>query len=155
MDPLSRDKRIDNLIDQIEDLKESLKQLESFALTSPNIGQLIEWTSGSAIIGWTSTTEQEIYYKKSGKTVYIYFRITGTSNVNACSFTVPFTRDPSTGNPVGTCLTEDDGTDDIGYCALNTVDALIFVKDAASSSTGWTTSGTKSIYGQFRYETKE
>ena len=40
MDPLSRDKRIDNLIDQIEDLKESLKQLESFALTSENISTL-------------------------------------------------------------------------------------------------------------------
>ena len=163
---LKVDSTKDNLVDQIQDLQERIAELERFALTSQDIvatkiecsGDIytVEWEDGdysslSTVVGWTSYTEKIIWYKKIGKLVFVLFRIAGTSDVNSCSFTVPYTRTSLTTFPRTINYITDNGTHDIGYFGLSET-TVSFRPDLNSTTTGWTTSGTKAVYGQFWYE---
>ena len=162
-DPLLQaDASKDNFIEQLQDLQERLAELERFALTSQDIvatsikcsGDIYteEWTpyqDDSTIVGWTSYTQKVIEYRKIGKLVFVNFRIAGESDSVNTSFTVPF-NEGHTGDPVNTCLVEDDGTRAISYLSLTAGLASFF---PAAGVGGWTNTGDKEIYGQFWYET--
>lgn len=102
---------------------------------------------GSLVItGWSSPTGT-IYVKKVGKTVYMTYDISGTSNSTSTSFTLPYT------------LT--DSVTAIGYARDNggtAVAGLISATGATATfrpsvgTSGWTASGTKSIAGQFWFQ---
>lgn len=114
-----------------------------------------DWTdySGtSTIVGWSSFTVQDISYKKIGKTVFVRFRLEGTSNATTASFTVPV--NPVAGNNYRGCAyTVDNGTPTSTggvFVLLESVTRVDIYKDMAS--TAWTNSGDKTAEGQFWYE---
>ncbi len=116
----------------------------------------VVWTDYSAtttLVGWSSTTVKQVWYKKVGKLVFCKFSISGTSNAVGASFTVPYAvyNDYTVGVPSGTI--GDNGT-------LQTAPGLIIM--TANSATisltkdlttaNFTASGTKRMEGQFWYE---
>lgn len=117
----------------------------------------VDWTDyflSSSIIGWTSAAGQ-IYYKKLGKLVYVSFALSGTSNASGASFTLPYNA-ANTTVYFGGCLTyaEDNGS------VLTVAAAMRLPANSGTVScykdmgtTGWTTSGTKTVWGSFWYQT--
>jgi hypothetical protein len=128
-------------------------------LTQTNAGNLysVPWTDYSAIstiVGWSSFTTKEIKYKRLGKLVFVAFCITGTSDSTSLTFTLPVAM-PATwviSRPVARSV--DNGAAGIGYVRLPSStlpsSSVQAYPDAAGSN--WTNSGTKSIEGQFFYE---
>lgn len=112
---------------------------------------LTDYSATSTIVGWSSFTTKEISTKKIGTNVFVQFRIAGTSNSAAATFTLPYTNGPLLSG--GSC----DGLDSTSTI----VPAMVQI--AASSATitaypsilagSWTASGTKVIYGQLWYVT--
>jgi hypothetical protein len=114
-----------------------------------------DWTDYSAtstIVGWASFTDKQIYTKKIGNTVFVSFRIEGTSNETSTSFTLPYTSS-NTVRINGCAVTADAG-------AFTTTGGRIYFdgnsttvtlsKDMAGAA--WTNSGTKIIVGQLFYD---
>jgi hypothetical protein len=112
---------------------------------------LTAYHGSSDIIGWASTTELRIFYKKVGKTVHVTFRIQGESNSDSCSFTLPYQRTGSAYHFENLCHVRNSGVHGVGYC-LVTSTKLVFSRSVSSSATNWSTTGTKSIWGQVWYE---
>jgi hypothetical protein len=55
-----------------------------------------DYSASSTIVGWqVSGRVAAIYTKKIGKTVFVHFRITGTSDSTGMSFTLPYTQTSS------------------------------------------------------------
>lgn len=119
----------------------------------------VPWTpysDSSDIVGWSSLPTKQIYYRKKGKLVFVWYRLSGTSDSQDMSFTLPFDNQadivvyhkPARARDAGTFL---NGT---AYGALFVSGDLVrFFKDESSTgSTSWTDSGTKSIFGHFVYE---
>ena len=76
------------------DLKQ-FKTVEQLAAAIKTLDMVtsVAWTDYSAtstIVGWTSYTTKEIWYKKIGKIVFVTFHIAGTSDDTVANFTVPF-----------------------------------------------------------------
>jgi hypothetical protein len=113
-----------------------------------------DYSDTSTITGWSSFTTKRIYTKKIGKTVFVEYRISGTSNANTASFTVPYTcvtmADAGFYSPI---VAINNGTatlnayDRIDEADFNKVECLYDF-----SITGWTTSGTKVVFGRMAYE---
>ena len=115
----------------------------------------VAWTSygsTSTVVGWSSTSNKEIYYKRIGNMVLVGFNIIGTSDSATTTFTLPFTAS-------NTMLEQDfsfagqDNTADLtktanGNIAKNT--SLVHFYPGISGN--WTTSGSKLILGQFWIE---
>jgi hypothetical protein len=114
----------------------------------------VAWNDWSAttISGWSSTTVRQIRFKKIGRLVFFEFYIEGTSNSNACNFTLPYApasypsygafairaRDNGVWQPCG-----------MGYLTNGNTTAQYYTTMGGGL---WTTSGTKTIMGQFFYE---
>ncbi len=114
---------------------------------------LTDYSGTSTVVGWTSFTSKQIWYKKVGKLVYVWFTLKGTSNATTTSFTLPIANNGSFEviSFCGRCL--DTGAD---------LQSPPYVSLAASASTAnvlrynaaaWTASGVKEINGQFVYQT--
>ncbi len=173
-DPLLRaDASKDNLIVQIQDLQERMDELERFALTSQSVlankigvgtadldnieaGDIatIPWTDYSAtstIVGWTSYTTKKIFYKKSGKLVFVQYHISGTSDSITTTFTLPYTMQSDL-NLYKTIKVVDNSTDAVGYARLDLGTSMVdLFPDIVGNN--WTASNTKFVADQFWYET--
>lgn len=51
-----------------------------------------DYSSTSTVVGWSGfdSNAKQIWYKKIGKTVFVWFYISGTSNSATHTFTLPF-----------------------------------------------------------------
>ena len=112
------------------------------------------WTNysgSSSITGWSSRTTTKIYYKRVGKTMFVYFEIDGTSDSISTSFTLPHAAQSNI-TTRGMCLAKNAGSWGNGSV----------IHHAAGSSTctlywyiptgPWTDSGTKTVYGHYHYQ---
>ena len=100
--------------------------------------------------GWSSRSETRVYRMVVGDMVHIWFRVVGTSNSNTCSFTLPY--DGSSATWIFTCLTTNNGTQDIGYCGkASGAGTITFIRNATAGTSGWTSSGTKAVYGYIAF----
>jgi len=112
----------------------------------------IEFSDNSTIVGWGTPTKQ-ILYKVVGKIAYILFNITGTSNSTSTTFTVPF---PSAypSNTTTVSYGVNSGTANLFDAILPTNSTLVTCLrwSAITTRATWTSSGTKTITGQFFYE---
>lgn len=115
---------------------------------------LTDYSATSTIVGWTSYTTKQIFYKKVGKTVTVYYHLAGTSNSTSTSFTVPFSASSAgvdfyakvaTGTNNGTRMTSSP------YIRIPATQSTVTVYRYDDSA--WTASGTKMVRGQFTYET--
>jgi hypothetical protein len=108
----------------------------------------IDYSATSTVIGWSSFTNKNIFYKIIDDCLFCYFLIEGTSNSTSTSFTLPF-------NSLQTNLF----TSTLMYNNGNAV-TTVSKTDTASGSNlirlyptvagaNWVASNTKIISGQF------
>lgn len=109
-----------------------------------------DYSATSTIVGWSSFSIKQIFYKEIGNMVFIWFNLTGTSNSTTSSFTMPFTNTTSVGNMTAIQVT-DNGTGLIGRIEIpaNSATANAGIDGAGSA---FTNSGTKRIFGHFFFE---
>lgn len=114
------------------------------------------WQDSSTIVGWASFLAKKIYYKKIGKTVFVQFEIAGTSggtNGAIVTFTLPFSQSVLSGSLTVVSRIMNNGTySNSGHFVLNPNSTVLSVYRNSTSS-AWTTTGSKRVYGSFRYET--
>ena len=114
----------------------------------------VVWTDYSAIstiVGWTSFTTKQIYYKKVGKLIFCAFYLSGTSDSATTTFTLPSNATQYFGGAIAQA--KDNGstlTTAVRIFGGGGGNAFAAYKDFSSAS--WTTSGTKEIIGSFWYE---
>lgn len=116
---------------------------------------LTDYSSTSTITGWTSFTTKHIFYKLVGKTMTIYFFLSGTSNATTASFTVPTNANSSVDNAFTAILISNNGSTPTGpgvaTISSGTPGSVRCFPDWTTGS--WTNSGTKTCAGQITYET--
>ncbi len=147
-----------------------LETTDSPTFGSPNVTNLIastdiyktawtDYTSSSTVVGWTGPfTVEIISYKQIGKTVFVWFYITGTSNSTSTSFTLPVAVRTVTGMVFQSIIrTQDSGTwqSPPGLVTISSASNVANFRKLCTdtSNTTWTATGTKTIIGQFNYET--
>jgi hypothetical protein len=110
----------------------------------------VDYSATSTIVGWSSFTEKIIFYRIIGKQVFINFLLTGTSNSTSVSFTLPVNLQTGVGgiNSFGFAVNNgiNSGSGSIQNSGVGAV--IIYSNNIAGT---WTSSGTKSIRGQFFY----
>lgn len=115
--------------------------------------QWFDYFSASTIVGWAASPTGFMYVKKIGKTVFVNFQISGTSNATNATFTVPYaTQAAGHGVAIKTGDAVDDGTfvSTAIISPANNSTTITLYRDRAAAP--WTASGTKTINGQFFYE---
>jgi hypothetical protein len=116
---------------------------------------LTSWSLLVDIKGFSSITTNNIYYKKTGKTVFVYFYIAGTSDADTLTFTLPDTVAVAPIFYSAAVSIRDNGlnTSVTGLVVLtsNTITAKVY-KDGTLAT--WTASSTKRAAGSFMYEAK-
>lgn len=125
--------------------------------TSGMYGAWQDISTTATIVGWSSTTQKQIFYKQVGKTIYLSYNITGTSNSTSTTIGLPVT--PSTHLTyweTSLSLAINNGSisttgprqsiDNSG----GTATTVTLTPDANGS--GWTASGAKTVRGQIVYE---
>lgn len=116
-------------------------------------GVWAEYSATSTIVGWSSFITKQIYTKKIGKTVFVAFDLSGTSNSTAVTFTVPYTSANPSLTIRGACFFADNGVN-------STVSTYVSIGQNSSTIIGyknwngavWTASGGKTIAGTLIYE---
>lgn len=112
-----------------------------------------DYFASSTINGWAASPTGYICYKKIGKTVFVRYSITGTSNSINCNFTVPHISTSVAGIALGLAV-DNGGTAVAGKITISASNTVIYLSSTVGASTGaWTGSGTKTVSGQFFYET--
>ena len=124
------------------------------AIKSLDMVTAVPWTpyhDTSTIVGWTSYTVKEIWYKKIlGKLVFVQFDIGGTSDDTVATFTLPYSQQGDV-RLITPERTIDDSAIAIGFYGLAASGSIVTCHpDMAGSA--WTNSGIKYVYGQFWYE---
>lgn len=130
------------------------------ALTGVTIGspltvgsQLLTETSGytGTLTGCTTSPTSQITAYRTGNLVTLYSggSLTGTSNTNAMSITgMPLALRPA--NPITQlCRVIDNGTQQLGTVQVTTAGTVTFGLGAVSDFSGFTSSGTKGIFGSW------
>jgi len=125
-------------------------QLEVEAVETDLLSGLVDYYASSTLVGWSSLTTTILRYKKIGKLVLVQFRLIGTSNNIATSFTLPFSNSLITYNPI--LIMDNGGAVAFGSIFLGSGSNVVTCYSAAAA-TGWTASGEKRVQGQFLYVT--
>jgi hypothetical protein len=120
----------------------------------------VAWTDYSAtstIVGWSSYTTKQIYYKKIGKTVFVSYYLGGASNSTATSFTLPDNSAASPTSVYHSLAFTYDNSDYVNPSGVGGLGAssnsVVLYKENAASAGNWTDSNDKIVIGQFFYET--
>ena len=108
---------------------------------------LTNYSSTSTVSGWSGSPTISIWYKLVGKTLTVYYSITGTSNSTTASFTLPYTVNSSLTNPLQAMGAQVDNGVDLngGNIALTGGSATVAMRRLGG--TNFTTSGTKTCIG--------
>lgn len=115
-------------------------------------GGWLTYGATTTTAGWAATPTKNVFYRQRGKTVAVTFHITGTSDADTTTFTIPFTSvNGGFVQPVALGLTVDNGsTIAAGAASLANNSATVTLLRSAAAA--WTTSGTKTVAGQFTAE---
>lgn len=118
----------------------------------PNLteGTWTDYSASSTIVGWSSFTTKQLYYKDIGKTRFVYFKFDGTSNSTTTSFTLP-SASSNTADYGGPVRTDDNGVTGLGHYVLPANSATVAAYYGVTAA-AWTASGTKRLLGQFTYQ---
>ena len=108
---------------------------------------LTNYSSTSTVAGWSGSPTISIWYKLVGKTLTVYYSITGTSNSTSASFTLPYTVNSSLTNPLQAMGAQVDNGVDLngGNIALTGGSATVSMRRLGGAN--FTTSGTKTCIG--------
>ena len=111
--------------------------------------------TGTTVLGWSGSPTASVYTRKLGKSVFVSFGITGTSNANYAELTVPYANNSSQQFSAPDSSGEDNGSylSTAGLVYMSTSSSTVNIyKDASPAGTGWTSTGTKSVQGSFTYQ---
>jgi len=111
----------------------------------------VNYFSTSTIGGWV-TPAGWVYYKKIGKTVFVSYSITGTSNAAGTTFTLPVTFNMPGGMHLCFGRAVNNGGAAVASYVELTDGGSVVSFYSSLTGTGFTTSGTKTIQGQFFVE---
>ncbi|MEE9466392.1 MAG: hypothetical protein V3W14_12565 [Candidatus Neomarinimicrobiota bacterium] len=131
----------------------SLEQLAA-AIKTLDMVTAIPWTpyqDDSTIVGWSSYTIEQLNYKKIGKLVFVQFRLDGTSDNVAATFTLPFACVAGADFILSIHARDNSGTRAIGVLSLPGGSSTVTLYSTAALAT-WTASGTKEARRAFFYE---
>lgn len=109
-----------------------------------------DYSATSTIVGWSSYTTKQIYYKDIGKTRFVYFYLDGTSNSTSATFTLPSASHNSI-QTEASIRCADSGTQQANgvlWLPANSSTVTMY----KSTLGAWTNSGTKTCVGQFTYQ---
>jgi len=115
-----------------------------------------DYSGTSTTAGWASVTKN-IYYKRIGKTMHIWFYLNGTAGGGspyAATFTLPVAASATapTGGYIGTCRSLIAATYYAGFCSLAASGSTVSCYPDVSGG-GWAPTGTKGVQGYLCYET--
>ncbi|HLC44174.1 MAG TPA: hypothetical protein VJK08_03570, partial [Patescibacteria group bacterium] len=113
-----------------------------------------DYSATSTIVGWSSYTTQQIYYKKVGKMVFASFVLAGTSNSTSVTFTLPVTAAAAPGSWGNSLFdTRDNGSvlTTAGRCYILAGGTTVTCNSNGGAG-AWTNSGTKQVNGELWYE---
>ena len=110
---------------------------------------LTDYSGISTIVGWSSFTTKILTYKKVGNLVFVLFRIEGTSGSSTTTVSLPYAISGVL-DVFNLMYAVDNGVGDIGKIQV-TGSTLYLSPSVGSTYTGWTSSGTKSVRGEFFY----
>ena len=109
---------------------------------------LTDYTSSSTIGGWVGSPTGTIKYKQVGKTVHVYFNLTGTGNGGNLQFTVPLTANGTFNNACTYYQTGAGGASGFAQIASN---ATVAIYDHAGVVASLLAPGA-SLWGELVYE---
>jgi hypothetical protein len=149
-----------NFSDVVNGLSDGTKDLNLNLVTANNIittdiysVALTDYSAVSTITGWSSITTKQIYYKKIGKTVLIYYHVDGTSNATIKRFTLPYT----VNNYATLYIPVISPVNGAGYepsiCYVNFINSTTANFPMYIQTPDWYTGTQQIISGQFTYET--
>ena len=113
---------------------------------------LTNYESTSTITGWSSYTYKVIRYRRVGKLIFVYYYIKGTSNSVETKFTLPYVCNSNI-NIFSPCSAENNSAITSNVVARMSADSALVTFQPDLNNLNWTNSGTKSVNGQFFYET--
>lgn len=117
------------------------------------VGAATAWTDYSAtstIVGWSSYTTKQIYYKDIGKTRFVTFMLYGTSNSTSASFTLPSASSNTVATNNGIRVIDNGAEGAIGLLGLLANSSTVTCYKSLLAA--WTSSGDKLASGQFFYD---
>lgn len=125
----------------------SQKATKTYADTKASDGDITSYGDSSTIVGWSSYSIKNLYYKKVGKLVFVLVRISGESNSAEVTFTLPDTVSTLTQYGMVSCQ-NNGGAHVPGLVKITASGSTITIYQNLSSG-AWTASGTKGVQGQF------
>lgn len=109
----------------------------------------VDYSATSTIVGWSSFTTKQIRYRIIGKQMFVVYKIFGTSNSTATTFTLP-------NNCINIgAFNANYGVDNGAIKNFTYSEAIVGSNNIFFWQTGsytWTASGVKQIIGQFFIE---
>lgn len=116
---------------------------------------MVDYGATSTVVGWSlvSGITRVIEVKKIGKTVFVNFHISGTSNSTSTSFTLPYKCKSYPGVSFMSQAQDASGNTVVGSSNMF-YDAFTVILHPVLDSIPWTATGTKVVAGQFFYETE-
>ena len=114
-----------------------------------------DYSASSTIMGWGSISSKGIYTKKIGKTVFVKFDITGTSNSTGVTFTVPYTQASDSISlyaALGAAVNNGSTISTGSGMSFGVGTSTITCYPDLTYSSAWVNSGTKRVIGSFFYQ---
>jgi len=111
-----------------------------------------DYSATSTIVGWSSFTIKNIYYKKIGTLVFCSFALQGVSNSTTTTFTLPDVVNAAAFNMTVPLYAGDNSVQVSTAIAFLTAGSATIACYPTGAGGGWTASNTKSVRGQFFYE---
>jgi len=148
---------VNGLSDGTKDSKiNNLTAASSLAVTGDlHTVDLTDYSASSTINGWASYTAKSIYYRKIGKTIYVFYQLAGTASasISIASFTLPYKAAYTNNFYKNLVWNLSNTTYSIGFIRLyapSTSTSVLIYKDLWDDT--WTLSTPKSSCGSFSFE---
>jgi len=119
-------------------------------------GVWTDYFASSTIVGWAASPTGAIWCKQVGSMMFVKFYITGTSNAQGTTFTLPVANnnDFDVYLPAGYTVNNGVASVNPGCIRPNKNYATVNLFRDITTGLAWTTSGIKTVHGEFFYEVK-
>lgn len=120
--------------------------------TATGLGDLIDYSATSTVVGWSSFTNKQIYYRKIGKQVFCNFLLAGTSNSTDVTFTLPDSNNANvTAQTLSVQIVNNGAVSNTPGRVITNLSSNVVTVNRDRSQTAFTNTGTKTVSGQFFY----
>jgi len=110
-----------------------------------------DYTGTSTVVGWSSFTTKQIWYKIIGKTMIIRYHLAGTSDSTTTTFTFPATSISDSSQFVVTSAVDSGAAAVAGLTRVDPATSVVILRRTVNGAT-YTASGTKVAIGTITLE---